>query len=98
MTPETTIKVRNGRNGIILAVSVVLGGVGGSAGGQYLWLSRADIKVLARPDPFTGTEGIRLRADLNGLQRQIDAKSTNIAVLEREVELLRAEMNRRHVQ
>jgi len=95
--PETNIKLRNGNNAI-LAVAVVLGSSIGGVGGQYLWLSNADIQSLARPDPFTGQEGLRLRSDLNSLQRQVDTRSARIAVLEREVELLRDEINRRHTE
>lgn len=102
MTDKTN---NNGRNGKLIHLAIILfSSVGGAGGGTFIYLNAvapAQIQAVARPDPFTGTDGqairqqlAELRQTINNQQRQIDRLpprdlTERIRLLEREVELLR---------
>jgi len=94
----------NHRNGKFLLTAVVatVGAVGGASSGTYIYLNQMPPEVLqqvARPDPFTGTQGDDFQRQISKIQREVDRLpprelTERIALLEREVELLREEIDR----
>ena len=104
--------VKNGDRWFGIPVAVVVAIITsalGSSGGTFLYLNRSgaeEIRKIARPDPFTGTEGLEvkrsldtLRASIVDLQRQVDKLpprelTERLSVVRREVELLRADFER----
>ena len=92
-------KILNGTWLIPLVVSV-LGSIGGAGGGSYLYFSRLapdQLASLTRPDPFTGTEAKKLQHRITEVEKKVALLpprelTTEMALLRREVELLREEI------
>jgi len=80
----------NGYKWTALLVAAIGALVGGS-GSTYLVLSRGDLQGMARPDPFTGTDGSFLEQRLSKVERQVDQLPPR--ELELEVGLLRHDLN-----
>lgn len=99
-TPNNPI---NGRY-LLAIVAGAIGAVGSAGGTTYVFLSGlapSQMETMARPDPFRGSEGDALKRQLNNLQRQVDqlpprALTEEIALLRREIEFIRDEIERHH--
>ncbi|MGI9293429.1 MAG: hypothetical protein ACR2PS_05550 [Pseudomonadales bacterium] len=85
----------------IASIAVVLGAIGGSTGGSYVYIraiAPQQLETLARPDPFTGSEALELRRELRELQLLVaklppEELTSKLAALERDVELLRKQLD-----
>lgn len=56
-------------------VVALIGALLGGGSGTYLYLDRAGsahLQEIARPDPFTGTQGRSLEERLNTVERRVD--------------------------
>ena len=97
------------RKWLIALVVAIIGASGGAGGGTWLYLSNAGVEQLqaiTRPDPFTGAQGTEIKRELDRLTTEVGALEKRvaqlppreleqgIALLAREVELLRDEINR----
>ena len=87
------IKITNGRRLGVLGLSIILGTIG-AGGGQFLWMTTADLESVARPDPFTGSDAMVLQSQIADLQRQIDRLpprelTERVTILELEVKALK---------
>ena len=96
----------NGRMALNIAIYLISGFVGGGSG-VYFYFDRvgpSQLQTIARPDPFTGSQGLDLQRRLREhedrisiLQRQVDQLpprevTEQLALLQREVELLRKDL------
>ena len=94
---------------LVSLLVAVLGAGGGASGGTYLYLRTSGTETLqsiARPDPFTGSDARELKAEIKTLQgKVVDLEKsvgnlppremvTSLALLQREIELLREELER----
>lgn len=91
---------KNGKDGAayVPLVVAILGAFGGGFGANHIWVRSytAEMQEMARPDPFTGTQGRELERRLSqiagevGLIRQSVPTDLNarLAIVEREIKAL----------
>ena len=99
MAEKNGNNLRNGKF-LFTALVSIIGAVGGAGSGSYLYFSNVaptQLQSMVRPDPFTGSQARDLQAQISALRRAIDQLpprelTERLALLEREVQLLRETM------